>query len=186
MLDPDRPVVLAAIAGAHGLDGAVRIKLFGEDAAALQAYRHFNGGTLTLASIKPVKGGAIAHFVQIGDRMAAERARGTTLCVPRSALPPLSEGEYYHHDLIGLAVLAPDGTRVGTVVQVDNFGAGDILDIERSPEADPEPGPDADADADGAPGTKPRPAKRFMVPMTPSAVPAWTDAGLTVDAAWLE
>lgn len=166
MRNPDRPVVLAVITGAHGLGGEVRLKLFGEGPGALKRYKGFNGGTLTLKAIKPVKGGAIARFAEIADRTAAERARGTDITVPRSALPPLGEGEYYHHDLIGLPAVSTSGEALGTVVLVENFGAGDILEIERTP-------------TDGKPG------KRFMVPMNAQAVPEWSDAGVRIDPAWV-
>ena len=166
MRNPDRPVVLAVITGAHGLGGEVRLKLFGEGPNALKRYKGFNGGTLTLKAIKPVKGGAIARFAEIADRTAAERARGTDITVPRSALPPLGDGEYYHHDLIGLPAVSTSGETLGTVVLVENFGAGDILEIERHP-------------TDGKAG------KRFMVPMNAQAVPEWSDEGVRVDPAWV-
>ena len=168
MRNPDRPVMLAVITGAHALGGEVRLKLFGEGADALKRYKSFNGGTLVLSSIRPDKGGAIARFKEIADRSAAEKARGTELTIPRSALPPLAEGEYYHHDLIGLPVVASDGTLLGEVVQVDNFGAADILDIQRPPQADGKPG------------------KRFMVPMTAAAVPEWSDERLVVADEFVE
>ena len=78
------------------------------------------------------------------------------LTVPRSALPPLEEGEYYHADLIGLAAVSDAGEPLGTVMAVENFGAGDILEIERPT------------------------GKRFMVPMTADAVPEWDDERLVV------
>lgn len=124
----DRPVTLAAVIGAHGVTGEVRLKLFTDD---LSAYRQFNGGTLTLTSLRQGRNGAIARFAQIADRNAAEALRGTELVVERSALPPLCDGEYYHVDLVGLAVVSDAGQPVGTVVAVENFGAGDILEIEQ-------------------------------------------------------
>jgi len=124
----DRPVTLAVVIGAHGVTGEVRLKVFAED---LAAYRTFNGGALTLKSVRDGSNGAIARFAGIADRNAAEALRGTELSVPRSALPPLGEGEYYHVDLIGLAVATDAGTPVGVVAAVENFGAGDILEIER-------------------------------------------------------
>lgn len=166
MRNPDRPVVLAVVTGAHGLGGEVRLKLFGEGVDALKRFKRFNGGALTLGTIKADKGGAIARFAEWPDRTAAERARGTELTVPRSALPPLTDGEYYHHDIIGLPAISTTGEPLGTVVLIDNFGAGDILEIERPAVA----------------GEKPR---RFMVPMTPQAVPRWSDAALVVDAVWV-
>lgn len=136
-MHPDRPVTLAAIIGAHGVTGEVRLKLFGDGPESLRAYPSFQAGaaTLTLKSVRDGPNGAVARFAEITDRNAAEALRGTPLTVPRSALPPLGEGEYYHVDLIGLPCVAdgvPLGTPLGTVVDVQNFGAGDILDIEKA------------------------------------------------------
>ena len=120
-----RPIVLAIVAGAHGIAGEVRLKLFAED---LARYAAFNDGALTLVSFRPP---GIARFAEVADRTAAEALRGTLLTVPRAALPPLGEGEYYHVDLIGLPVASDDGVTVGCVAAVENFGAGDILDVEK-------------------------------------------------------
>ena len=153
----DRPVTLAAITGAHGVTGEVRLKIFGESIASLKPHKSFNEGALTLSKLRDDgKGGAIARFAEVADRNGAEALRGTALSVPRSALPTLPEGEYYHADLIGLAARAESGALLGTVVAVENFGAGDVVEIEQ---------PDA---------------KRFMVPMRPEAVPRWDDTGLIV------
>ena len=138
------PVTLAAIIGAHGVAGEVRLKVFADD---LSPFTRFNDGALTLTSLRPGNNGAIARFAEIRDRNAAEAMRGTTLTVPRSELPPLAEGEYYHADLIGLPAVTPTGEPLGTVVAVDNFGAGDVIEVERPT------------------------GKRFMVPMRPEAVP---------------
>ena len=162
----DRPVTLAVIIGAHGVTGEVRLKLFGEGVAALKRYRAFNDSGLTVEKLKDDgKGGAIARFAEVTDRTAAEKLRGTALTVPRSALPPLAEGEYYHADLLGLPAVSTTGEVLGTCVAVDNFGAGDVLEIERPSE-------------DGKPG------KRFMVPMRVEAVPEWSEARLLIEAAF--
>lgn len=153
----DAPVTLAIVTGAHGVAGEVRLKVFAED---LDAYRAFNGGTLTLEALRRGSNGAIARFTEVRDRNAAEALRGTALVVPRSSLPPLAEGEYYHADLLDLPVTAEDGTPIGRVVAIENFGAGDVIEIER-------PG--------GA---------RFMVPMRPEAVPDWNDTRLVVSDAF--
>ena len=151
----DRPVTLAVVIGAHGVTGEVRLKVFAED---LTPYKSFNNGALTLKSVRRGSNGAIARIAEVTDRNAAEALRGTELCVPRSALPPLADGEYYHADLIGLAVVSSDGEAIGHVVAIDNFGAGDVLEIEC---------PDK---------------KRFMVPMRPEAVPEWDAERLVIDA----
>jgi 16S rRNA processing protein RimM len=129
----EKRVTLAAIAGAHGISGEVRLKLFAEGIESLKRHKTFRSGDrgLTLLSVKPGGNGAIARFAEIADRSAAEALRGTLLTVSRDALPPLAEGEYYHADLIGLPCVDPEGATLGAVVAVENFGAGELLEIER-------------------------------------------------------
>jgi len=127
----DRPITLAVIIGAHGIAGEVRLKLFAEDVAGLKQHGSFNDGSLTLKSVRSGNNGAIARFAEIADRNAAEAMRGTELAVPRSALPPLEPGEYYHADVIGLPCVDLAGAAIGTVVAIENFGAGDVIEIER-------------------------------------------------------
>jgi len=155
-------VVLAAIAGAHGITGEVRLKVFAEGMESLLAHKSFtaDGRTLTLKSLRPDKVGAVARFAEIGDRNAAEALRGTLLTVPRDSLPLLDQGEYYHADIIGLSVVTPSGEAVGTVTAIENFNAGDILEITR---------PDG---------------KTFMVPFKAPAVPE-VGASVVVDPEWL-
>jgi 16S rRNA processing protein RimM len=161
-MSTDKPVTLAAVAGAHGVMGEVRLKLFGEGVDALKRYNAFNDGTLTLKKIRTDhKGGAIARFAEVADRTAAEKLRGTVLTVPRSAMPALGDDEYYHADLIGLAVVSLEGEALGTIVAIGNYGAGDVLEIE------------------GADG------RRAMVPMTRDAVPEWDRARAVIDPAFL-
>lgn len=151
-------MTLAAIAGAHGVGGEVRLKLFGEGVEALRRYGEFNDGTLTPVALRDDgKGGALARFAEVPDRAAAEKLRGTVLTVPRSALPPLEDGEYYHADLVGLPAVATTGEPLGHCVAVENYGAGDVLEIER---------PDG---------------RRFMVPMRAEAVPEWDSERLVID-----
>jgi 16S rRNA processing protein RimM len=129
----DPQVTLAAVAGAHGLGGEVRLKLFAQGVDSLKRHQILFAGerALTLKSVKPGSAGAIARFAEVADRAAAEALRGMLLTVPRSALPPLEEGEYYHADLIGLPCEDRDGAALGTVVGVENYGAGDLLEIEK-------------------------------------------------------
>ena len=144
-------MTLAAVAGAHGIGGEVKLKLFSD---GLDRYASFNDGALTLIQLR----GQIARFAEVPDRTAAEALRGTALTVPRSALPPLGEEEYYHADLIGLAAVSSTGEALGEVVAVENFGAGDLIEIVR---------------ADGT---------TFMVPMRADVVPSWDADRLVVDA----
>ena len=159
----DRSVTLAAIIGAHGIGGEVRLKLFGEGVESLRRFCAFNDSSLTVEKIKDDgKGGALARFAEVKDRTAAEALRGTALTVPRSALPDLSEGEYYHADVLGLPAVSDSGETLGVVVAIENFGAGDVIEIER---------PDR---------------KRFMVPMRREAVPEWSDERLVVASGWAD
>ena len=126
-------VVLAAVAGAHGIGGEGRLKLFSDSADSHKRHKRLFAGerALKLVSLRAGGGGAIARFEGIGDRNAAEAMRGLTLSVPRADLPPLEPGEYYHADLLGLPCESAAGEPLGTVVAVENFGAGDLLEIER-------------------------------------------------------
>jgi 16S rRNA processing protein RimM len=125
-------VALAAIAGAHGIGGEVRLKLFAQGLESLQRNKQVRAGDalLTLVSLKNAKQ-PIARFAEVTDRTAAEALRGKLLTIPRAALPALEEGEYYHADLVGLRCEDAAGTPLGTVVAVENFGAGDLLEIEK-------------------------------------------------------
>ncbi len=155
-------IELAAITGAHGVAGEVRLKLFGEGVEALSQHKTFNDGALTLKKIRSDnKGGAVARFAESTNRNSAERLRGTVLSVAQSALPALEEGEYYHADLIGLTVETDAGAAVGRVVAVENYGASDIIEIAKNP------GP-----AKGM--------KTFMVPMTKAAVIEWDSVRMVI------
>ena len=83
--------------------------------------------TLTVRNVTPK--GVVARVSGVSDRNAAEALKGTELYIERSALPAADEGAFYHADLVGLDAVAPDGTVVGKVVAVHNFGAGDLLDV---------------------------------------------------------
>ena len=127
---------------------------------SIRAHKSFNAGALTLESVRPHKGEALARFAEVTDRNAAEALRGTVLRVPRVALPPLSEDEFYYSDLVGLPCVSTNGEPLGRCIAVQNFGAGDILEIER---------PDK---------------KTFMVPMNSDAVPEWGEE-IIVDAEYV-
>ena len=157
------PITLAAITGAHGVAGEVRLKLLGDGLESLKAHKHYNDGALTLQKVRSDnKGGAIARFAGIDNRTAAEKLRGTTLSVSGNDLPPLEDGEFYHSDLIGLAVVTDSGEPVGEVRAIENFGATDIVEIEK---------PDG---------------KSFMIPLTEQAVPEWNAERLVMSADFLD
>jgi 16S rRNA processing protein RimM len=124
-------IALAAIAGAHGVRGEVRLKLFSDSIDSLSQHEKLYVGGIErrLLSIRDANN-PVARFEGIGDRSTAEALRGSLIEVDRSALPPLEEGEYYHADLIGLDAVTREGAPAGKVVAVENYGAGDLLEIE--------------------------------------------------------
>jgi 16S rRNA processing protein RimM len=128
----DKRVTLAAVAGAHGVKGEVRLKLFTDSAADLASHRRVFIGDAEHRLTDVREGGktAVARIKGVSDRSAAEALRGKLVEVDRSDLPPLEEGEYYHADLLGLPCVDADGEPVGTVAGIENFGAGDLLEVE--------------------------------------------------------
>jgi 16S rRNA processing protein RimM len=127
----ERRIALAAIAGAHGVRGEVRLKLFSDSVDSLTAHDtlYVRGAARRLLAVRDGKA-HVARFEGISDRATAEALRGSLVEVDRSALPPLDEGEYYYSDLIGLEVLDRSGNAAGIVTSVENYGAGDLLEIE--------------------------------------------------------
>ncbi|MEA3003926.1 MAG: rRNA processing protein RimM [Sphingomonadales bacterium] len=157
----DSEVALAAVAGAHGIGGEVRLKLFAEGIESLKRHKQLQAGERLLTVISVREGALpIVRFAEIADRNAAEALRGSLVTVPRSALPPLGEGEYYHSDLIGLPCATEAGEPLGTVAAVENFGAGDLLEIER---------PDG---------------RRALVPFR-QGIADWVEGGIVIDPEFL-
>ena len=130
---PERRLTLAAVAGAHGVKGELRLKLFSDNIDSLSRHQalYVGGAQRRLLAVRDSGKTAVARFEGVDDRSAAEALRGALVEVDRSALPPLGEGEYYHADLIGLEAVDRDGNRVGSVAAVENYGAGDLLEIEQ-------------------------------------------------------
>ncbi|MBS0297208.1 MAG: 16S rRNA processing protein RimM [Proteobacteria bacterium] len=133
--DPkDRLIQVGRVAGGFGVRGEVRITAFTEDPLALKAYgtllREDGSTGLTLQSARAAKGGIIARVKEIETKEQADALRGLRLYVPRSALPEPDEDEFYLTDLIGLAVVTPEGESLGRIKSVQDFGAGDILEID--------------------------------------------------------
>ena len=128
----ERKIALAAVAGAHGVKGEVRLKLFGEGVESLSRHKdvYVGGAQRRLIAVRAGGKAAVAKFAGVDDRSAAEALRGTLVEIDRAALPPLADGEYYHADLIGLPAVDGNGAALGTVVAVENYGAGDLLEIK--------------------------------------------------------
>lgn len=129
----DDLIQVGRVAGAFGVRGEVRITSFTAEPSALLDYRDLkreDGSVgLTLLSGRPAKGGVVARAREIETREQAEALRGLKLFIPRSSLPEPDEDEFYVTDLIGLSVETPDGAKLGTIRSVQDFGAGDLLEI---------------------------------------------------------
>ena len=125
-------VCLAAIAGAYGVRGEVRLKSFTADPAAVGDYSPLtddHGRSYELTLGPPVKGGFSARLSGVSSKEAADALRGTSLYVPRERLSALPDDEFYHADLIGLEVVDTGGAPLGRVRAVLDHGAGDLLEI---------------------------------------------------------
>jgi len=126
-------IQVGRVAGAFGVRGEVRITSFTADPVALVDYkdlkREDGSPGLTLTSGRAVKGGVIVRAREVETREQAEALRGLKLYIPRDRLPEPEEDEFYVTDLIGLAVETADGEALGRVKAVQDFGAGDLLEI---------------------------------------------------------
>ena len=126
-------IVLAIVTGAHGTRGEVKLKSFGDRLDYGPLERSDGGPPLELLAVRPAKHGLIARFAGLRDRNAAEALEGVELSVARDRLPEPEEDSFYFADLIGLAAVRRDGTLLGEVVAMHNFGAGDVIEV-RLPE----------------------------------------------------
>ena len=127
---------VGVVTGPHGLQGGVRIKSFTMEPHQVAAYGPVSDATgsrqfrLTLTG--DAKGVVLARIDGVEDRDSAQALAGTELFVDRCALPATAEDEFYYADLIGLTAKRLGGDLYGTVHAVHNFGAGDVLEIERA------------------------------------------------------
>jgi 16S rRNA processing protein RimM len=133
MADEQKRVCIGRIGAAHGTRGEVRLWSFTADPPAIAQFSSLeseDGRVFEIAALRPGKGFFVARLKDIADRTAAERLNNVDLFVPRERLPALDAAdEYYHADLIGLAVVDAEGTALGRVVAIQNFGAGDLIEV---------------------------------------------------------
>jgi 16S rRNA processing protein RimM len=125
---------MGRIGAAHGIKGEVRIQSFTEDPLALVSYglmaTNKPGLTIRILSARTTTNVLVARIEGVNDRNAAEKLNGVELYVDRALLPEVEdEDDFYHADLLGLRVQLADGTSLGTVSAIPNFGAGDILEV---------------------------------------------------------
>lgn len=127
-------IQVGRVAGAFGVKGEIRITSFTAEPLALVDYktlvREDGSPGLTLTSGRAAKGGVVVRAKEVETREQAEALRGLKLYIPRDRLPEPEEDEFYVTDLIGLALRSPDGEALGTIRSVQDFGAGDLLEVQ--------------------------------------------------------
>lgn len=133
MAKPGDRICVGAIAGSFGVRGEVRLKSFCADPEAIAGYGPLfsedGARCFDVSLLRAVKGGFAARLSGVSDKEAADALRGVRLHVDRDRLPSLPDDEFYHADLIGLAVHDAGGARLGQVRAVLNHGAGDLLEV---------------------------------------------------------
>jgi 16S rRNA processing protein RimM len=135
LADSEPRVLLGAVAGAHGIRGEVKLVSFADPPDNIAAYGPLTSGDgqrFIIERLRALKGSTFAATLMgVTDRNGAERLKGAQLFVDRAALPQPAEEEWYHDDLIGLAAETETGERLGEVVAIYDFGAGDLIEIGR-------------------------------------------------------
>jgi 16S rRNA processing protein RimM len=126
-------VCVGQIGAPHGVRGEVRLRSFTADPEAIAGYGPLqteNGRVLEIKALRPAKDHFVAALSGIRDRDAAQQLSNLKLYVPRERLPRIAEAnEFYHADLIGLAVVNKAGEQLGIVLAIHNFGAGDLIEV---------------------------------------------------------
>ncbi len=131
-MSDDRKICVGAIAGAFGVHGEVRLKSFCSNPEDIKLYQPLydeNGRMFTIKKLRPIKAGLAARIAEITSREEAEALRSTRLYALRTQFPELEEDEYYQSDLIGMDIFDGHGDKIGKVKSIQNFGAGDLLEI---------------------------------------------------------
>jgi 16S rRNA processing protein RimM len=131
-------VRVGAITGAHGIKGEVKLRSFTSNPDQIANYGPLtttSGATVEIETLRMQKDGFIVRLNGVSNRNAAEALKGQELFIARKTLPEVEEDEVYMHDLIGMKAKLGDET-LGHVVRVVNFGAGDLLEIERGENED--------------------------------------------------
>lgn len=127
-------ICIGKIADAHGVRGLIKVSCYAEDPGLLNAhdlYTDENGDqTIKITLKNPANKYWIASVAGVNDRNAAENLKGTALWLDRDLLPDTDDDEFYYSDLEGMNVQNPDGEVIGTILAIQNFGAGDLLEIK--------------------------------------------------------
>jgi 16S rRNA processing protein RimM len=129
---PRDQVLVGMIVGAHGIKGEVKLKSFTSDPSSIGRYGPLQskpGQQFEITKLKAAKDDFIASLKNVNDRNEAETLKGVELFVAREKLPKLKTHEAYAHDLMGLDVVLENGTTLGKLIGMPNYGAGDLLEV---------------------------------------------------------
>lgn len=126
-------ILVGRFGAPHGVRGEVRLQSFTGEPRAVANYgplQTADGRRFTLAAVRPVKDNMlVARVAGVADRDAAAALTNLELFVERAALPPPDEDEFYVSDLVGMAAVDGEGRALGTVVDVPNYGGGDLVEL---------------------------------------------------------
>jgi 16S rRNA processing protein RimM len=134
-------ILIGKVASAHGIKGDVKVLCYADDAALLfsDAGVYIDETTPKRVVLSPKSEPKANLFIAtiegVNDRNAAERIGGTPLYIERDELPEAEDGQIYHSDLEGMDVVSAEGKAMGKVLRVQNFGAGDLLEIQGKKES---------------------------------------------------
>jgi len=133
MTDQDSRILLGRIAAPHGVRGDVLIESYASEPRDISAYGPLEtedgARRFDVSVVRVAPKGVIARIDGVNDRSSAEALKGLSLYVARARLPATVSGEFYRTDLIGLGAEDREGRPIGTVVAVQNYGAGDLLEL---------------------------------------------------------
>ena len=134
MTEKPNLVLVAQIGAAHGVQGEFKLLSHTDDPLSVLEFNPLLNDrgepTLSITAARAHKGALLVRAEEVPDRTAADKVKGLKLYVDRADLPETEEDEYYITDLVGLSVIDVAGQPVGKVANVENFGAGDLLDIK--------------------------------------------------------
>ena len=132
-MSDNKQILVGKIVAPQGIRGEVRVQTYTENPTDMKQLTihgpRLSDGAFHFVRAIPSSSVIIARIDGVNNRNAADLLRGVELFINRDDLPRLPDGEYYHTDLIGMRVVR-DGVQIGVVDNVQNYGGGDILELD--------------------------------------------------------
>lgn len=133
MTTKEKNILIGKILTAHGVRGFIKLRLYLDDPYSIESYAPVTDSKGRIYQIKlknAIKGDWVASVVGVTDRNESEKLRGTELYIDRDLLPEAEDGEMYIEDLVGLKCVGKSGEPLGEVIDFQNFGASDLIEIK--------------------------------------------------------